>query len=202
MEQKTLLTQELYRCEWVGNDPLMIDYHDLEWGVPLHDDHTLFELFILETFQAGLSWKTILHKRDNFREAFDEFNAETIMQYKETDILRLMQNSGIIRNRIKIQAAISNASAFLALQQQYGSFDKYIWQFTKGQTLPQKMYDALNMVPCNSPESITMSKDLIHSGFKFAGPVVCYSFMQSTGMVNDHTRKCFRSMNKNSSLSL
>lgn len=192
MLPKILLNQELPRCEWVGNDPMMIDYHDQEWGVPLHDDHKLFELFILETFQAGLSWKTILHKRNHFRKAFDEFHAEKIVQYKGEDILRLMQDSGIIRNQRKIQAVISNASTFLALQQQYGSFDQYIWQFTKGQTLPRQVYDAWNIIPCSSSESIAMSKDLIRKGFSFAGPIICYSFMQSAGMVDDHTNQCFR----------
>ena len=181
----------IIRCEWAAADPLYTDYHDKEWGAPEHDDRKLFELLILEGVQAGLSWLTILKKRDNYRKAFDDFDATKIAQYDERKVEELLLNDGIIRNRLKIVATIQNAKAFLAIQQEFGSFDAYIWQFVGGK--PKKnAWKALKEVPSQTVESDAMSKDLIKRGFKFVGSTICYAFMQTTGMVNDHTVDCFR----------
>ena len=179
------------RCQWVTNKPLYIDYHDNEWGVPEHDDRKLLELLVLEGAQAGLSWSTILRKRDGYKKAFDDFDAKKIAQYNETKLEQLLSNNDIIRNRRKIAAIIQNAKAFLAVQQEFGSFDAYIWQFVGGK--PKKnAWKTLKEIPSKALESETMSKDLTQRGFKFIGPTICYAFMQATGMVNDHTVDCFR----------
>jgi DNA-3-methyladenine glycosylase I len=178
-------------CEWPTGDPLMIRYHDEEWGVPVHDDRKLFEFMILDGFQAGLSWRTVLHKRENFRKAFDGFDPVRIAQYDESDFERLMADSGIVRNRAKIRGAIKNAQAFLEIQQEFGSFDKFIWSFTGGKTIHNHL-KSLKEMPVSSPESDAMSKALIRRGFKFVGTTICYAFMQAAGMVNDHLVNCFR----------
>jgi DNA-3-methyladenine glycosylase I len=167
----------------------MIEYHDNEWGVPLHDDQKLFEFMILDAFQAGLSWKTILHRREGFRAAFDNFNAEKIAEYSEDKIQQLMQDTRIIRNQLKIRSTVTNANAFLKVQKEFGTFDKYIWQFTGGTTIYNNWTD-LKQLPAKSPESDAMSKDLIKRGFKFVGSTICYAFMQAAGMVNDHLLYC------------
>lgn len=176
-------------CTWPANDELMIRYHAEEWGVPLHDDLKIFEFIVLDSFQAGLSWKTILHRREGFRQAFDNFDPHVIAQYDEMRIGSLMQDSRIIRNQAKIRATVGNAKAFLQIQAEYGSFDSYIWKFTNQQTIdhhPQTNSD----IPATSPESDAMSKELIKRGFKFVGSTICYAFMQAMGMVNDHLETC------------
>jgi DNA-3-methyladenine glycosylase I len=179
------------RCEWARGDPLYRDYHDKEWGVPEHDDRTLFEFLILEGSQAGLSWLTILRKRENYRGAFDNFDAGKIASYDTGKIEELLSNKAIVRNRLKIEAAIQNAKAFLALRREFGSFDAYIWQFVNGK--PKKnAWITVKEIPSKTTESDAMSRDLIKRGFKFAGSTICYAFMQATGMVNDHTLDCFR----------
>ncbi len=178
------------RCSWATNT-LLIQYHDHEWGVPLHDDRQLFEFLILEGAQAGLSWNTILQKREAFRTAFDHFDAASIARYDAQKMQRLLNNPGIIRNRLKIQAAVSNAHAFLSVQKEIGSFDQYIWQFVKGRPI-QNRWKSPKDVPCHTPASDAMSRDLKRRGFKFVGSIICYAFMQATGMVNDHTTDCFR----------
>jgi DNA-3-methyladenine glycosylase I len=180
-----------HRCAWPGDDPLYIRYHDEEWGVPLHDDRRLFEFLILDGFQAGLSWLTILRKRAHFRRAFDRFDARTIVGYTESDIARLMQDRGIVRNRQKIRATIANAGAFLEIQAARGSFDAYIWQFVDGVPVQNLWADDAH-VPATSPQSEAMSRDLRSRGFRFVGPTICYAFMQAAGMVNDHIGDCFR----------
>ncbi len=179
------------RCGWSTNDPLYIKYHDEEWGTPSHNDRKLFELLILEGFQAGLSWITILRKRNNFRKAFDNFDPEKIARYDSKKINQLMKNEGIIRNRLKINAAKINAKCFLEVQKEFGSFDKYIWKFTSGKPRINK-FKNLKEIPAKTKESDAMSKDLKRRGFKFVGSTICYAFMQATGMVNDHIRECFR----------
>ncbi|MCB0177281.1 MAG: DNA-3-methyladenine glycosylase I [Anaerolineae bacterium] len=179
------------RCAWVGDDPLYIAYHDEEWGVPLHDDQRLFEMLILEGAQAGLSWITILRKRENYRLAFDHFDIETVARYDAAKIEELLANPGIVRNRRKIEATVQNAKAFLAIQEAFGSFDTYIWQFVGGQPI-QNAWTSLSDIPAKTPESTAMSKDLRKRGFNFVGPTICYAFMQATGMVNDHVVDCFR----------
>lgn len=179
------------RCEWVTEDPLYIDYHDREWGVPVYDDHKLFEFLILEGMQAGLSWITILKKRENFRKAFDNFDAEKIAQYNQKKITLLLKDKGIIRNRLKIEAVITNAQAFLQVKKEYKSFCEYIWQFTGGKCKINN-WKSLKAIPAKTKESEAMSKDLLKKGFKFVGPFICYAFMQAVGMVNDHTIDCFR----------
>ena len=178
-------------CNWPGNDPLMIVYHDNEWGVPLHDDRKLFEFMILDAFQAGLSWKTILHRREGFRAAFDDFDIEKIAGYNEVRIQQLLQDASIIRNQAKIRSTVTNARAFLHVQEEFGTFDKYIWQFTGGTTIYNNWTD-LKQIPAKSAESDAMSKDLIRRGFKFCGSTICYAFMQAAGMVNDHLVYCTR----------
>ena len=177
------------RCGWAKND-LSIRYHDREWGVPLHDDRALFEFLILEGAQAGLSWDTILKKRDNYRAAFDCFDAKKIARYDRRKTLALMRNEGIVRNRLKILSALQNAKAFLAVQKEFGSFDRYIWQFVGGKTLVNSWKS--RKVPSRTAESDGMSKDLKKRGFNFVGSTICYAFMQATGMVNDHAVECFR----------
>lgn len=182
---------EKQRCEWAGNDPLYIDYHDKEWGVPLYDEDKLFEFLILETFQAGLSWITILKKRENFRESFDQFNYKKIALYGEDKINELLNNPGIIRNKLKINATISNAKAFMEVQKEFGSFSKYIWAFTGGKPIVNK-FDSMSSLPPNTELSDSISKDLKKRGFRFVGSTVIYAHMQATGMVNDHVTGCFR----------
>jgi len=178
------------RCDW-AKKPLEIEYHDNEWGVPVHDDRKLFEFLVLDGFQAGLSWTTILAKRENFRRAFDDFNYEKIAQYEEKKIEALLLDAGIIRNKLKIKVAISNARAFLKVQQEFGSFDRYIWSFTDGKTMVNH-WRTMDEVPATSRESDAMSKDLKRRGFNFVGSTICYAFMQAAGMVNDHLVTCFR----------
>lgn len=179
------------RCAWPGADPLMINYHDKEWGVPLHDDRRLFEFMVLDAAQAGLSWKTILYKRESFRSAFDGFDPVKIARYTKRDVQRLMTDRGIIRNRQKIDAAIVNAHRFLDILHEFGAFDRYIWGFVDGRTI-KNSFKSPSKIPARTPESEAMSKDLRRRGFKFVGPTICYAFMQAAGMVNDHTVDCFR----------
>ena len=179
----------LVRCGWARND-LSIQYHDREWGVPLHDDRALFEFLILEGAQAGLSWDTILKKRDNYRAAFDGFDAKKIARYDRRKVQALLRDEGIVRNRLKIQSAVKNAKAFLSLQKEFGSFDRYIWQFVGGKPLVNSWKS--RKVPSRTAESDAMSKDLKKRGFNFVGSTICYAFMQATGMVNDHAVECFR----------
>ncbi len=181
----------LRRCAWPGNDPLYVQYHDEEWGVPVHDDRKLFEFLILEGAQAGLSWITILRKRPAYQAAYAGFDPEIVARYDEAQFADLMANPGIIRNRLKIQASISNARAFLKVQEEFGSFDAYIWQFVEGQPL-QGARRTLADLPAKTPIAEALSKDLIQRGFKFVGPTIIYAHMQATGMVNDHTIDCFR----------
>jgi DNA-3-methyladenine glycosylase I len=179
------------RCAWAGSDPLYVAYHDQEWGVPVHDDRTLFEFLILEGAQAGLSWSTILRKRQNYRLAFDDFDPLKVACYDAQKVAELLANPGIVRNRLKIAAAIQNAQAFLKVQAEFGSFDAYIWQFVGGR--PRlNAWQTLSELPAATPESHAMSKDLLRRGFRFVGPTICYAHMQATGMVNDHTTDCFR----------
>ena len=180
------------RCSWTGsNNSLMIEYHDKEWGVPVHDDRTLFEFLILEGAQAGLAWQTVLNKRENYRRAFDGFHADKIACYGKDDVNRLLSDAGIIRNRLKIASTIQNARAFLKIQKEFGTFDVYIWQFVGGKPVNHKI-KTIKDIPTNTKESDVMSKDLIKRGFKFVGSTICYAFMQAVGMVNDHEIKCFR----------
>ncbi len=183
----------LRRCDWAGDDPLYIAYHDNEWGIPVHDDRKLFEMLILEGFQAGLSWITILRKRENFRSAFVDWDWERIARFTNRDVERLMKDSGIVRNRLKITAAIKNAQAFMRVRQEFGSFDTYIWQFTDYKTLrPRKRAGSFAELPTHTAESDAMSKDLKKRGFSFVGTVICYAHMQATGMVDDHQKQCFK----------
>ncbi len=182
---------DLSRCPWPAGKALDTLYHDTEWGVPLHDDQKLFEFIILDGFQAGLSWSTILNKRENFRKAFDNFDAEKIANYDEDKVQSLLLDAGIIRNKLKIRASISNAIIFLEIQKEFGTFDKYIWQFTGGITI-QNNWKLTEDVPVSTSESDAMSKDLKQRGFKFVGTTICYAFMQAAGMVNDHIVSCFR----------
>jgi DNA-3-methyladenine glycosylase I len=179
------------RCPWAGNDPIYIKYHDKEWGLPLHNDRKLFEFLLLDGFQAGLSWITILKKRKNYRQALDYFNARKIAAYDTRKVEQLLQNKGIIRNRLKIEAAVQNAKSFLAIRDEFSSFDDYIWRFTEGKTL-KNAWKSISEVPAWTDESVEMSKDLKQRGFKFVGPTICYAFMQAAGMVNDHLIDCFR----------
>ncbi len=179
------------RCSWCGNDPLYISYHDNEWGVPLHDDCRLFEMLTLEGAQAGLSWLTILRKRENYRKAFDHFDIETVAGYTPNDIGRLMADPGIVRNRAKIEAAVQNAAKALEIIEKYGSLDAFLWRYTDYRPIRNAWKTAAE-VPSESPESKKMSRDLKAWGFRFTGPVICYAFMQSVGMVNDHVIDCFR----------
>lgn len=179
------------RCAWVGSSPLERAYHDQEWGVPVHDDRLLFEFLILEGAQAGLNWTTILNKRDGYRRAFDQFNVHEVAQYGDRKRQELKQNPQIVRNRLKIDAAITNARAFLEVQAEHGSFDRYIWGFTDGRVV-QNDWHRPAQIPASDERSEAMSKDLKRRGFKFVGPTICYALMQATGMVNDHTTNCYR----------
>jgi len=180
-----------HRCAWLTNDKLMIDYHDREWGVPVHDDHKIFEFMVLDAFQAGLSWSTILKKRENFRVAFDNFEPEKIAQYNQDKIDNLLQDAGIIRNKAKVNATVKNAKAFLEVQKEFGTFDQYIWQFVGYHPIVNK-WKTMAEIPAKSLEAETMSADLKKRGFGFVGPTICYAFMQAAGMVNDHEVGCFR----------
>ena len=179
------------RCTWCGTDPLYIVYHDREWGVPVHDDRRLFEMLILEGAQAGLSWITILRKRENYRKAFDNFEAKKIARYDARKVRELLGNEGIVRNRLKIAATISNAKAFLEVQKEFGSFNRYLWQFVGGKQKVNR-WNAMKEIAPTTPESDAMSKDLKNRGFKFVGSTICYAFMQACGLVNDHLATCFR----------
>ncbi|MBK7762948.1 MAG: DNA-3-methyladenine glycosylase I [Bacteroidetes bacterium] len=178
-------------CLWPGTDELMNEYHDEEWGIPVHDDKKHFEFIVLDTFQAGLSWKTILHKRENFRKAFDKFDVKKISKYDEAKVQSLLQDAGIIRNQLKVRATITNAQSFMAIQKEFGDFDSYIWQFVKNKPITNKV-QVHSQIPATSPESDAMSKDLYKRGFKFVGSTICYAYMQAAGMVNDHLTTCFR----------
>ncbi|MCB9160535.1 MAG: DNA-3-methyladenine glycosylase I [Caldilineaceae bacterium] len=179
------------RCAWAGDDPLYQHYHDEEWGVPTHDDRLLFEMLNLEGAQAGLSWITILRKRENYRAAFDNFDAETIVRYDDAKIAALLENPGIVRNRLKVNGVVKNARAFLAVQDEFGSFDAYIWRFVDGAPIVNA-WTSLSQLPALTDEATAMSKDLKKRGFTFVGPTICYAFMQACGLVNDHTTDCFR----------
>ncbi len=179
------------RCAWAGSDPLYMAYHDQEWGVPVHDDRVLFEFLILEGAQAGLSWSTILIKRENYRRAFDRFDPRKVARYDADKVAELLSNPGIVRNRLKVAAAVQNARAFLEIQKEFGSFDVYVWQFVGGKP-KQNAWKTLQEIPPKTAESDTLSKDLVKRGFKFIGPTICYAFMQAVGMVNDHVVTCYR----------
>ena len=179
------------RCNWANGSDLLQSYHDHEWGVEVHDDRTLFEFLVLEGAQAGLSWSTILRKREAYRKAFDNFDARKVSRYSEKTVARLLANPEIIRNRLKINAAITNANAFLQVQKEFGSFDRYIWQFVSGKPI-RNSWGTMADIPASTPVSVAMSKDLKKRGFKFVGPTICYAFMQAVGMVNDHVADCFR----------
>jgi len=178
------------RCAWASGE-LSIRYHDEEWGVPVHDDRTLFEFLILEGAQAGLSWDTILHKRENYRKAFDRFDPQRVARYDRRKVQKLLRDPGIVRNKLKVRSAVGNAKAFLQAQQEFGSFDRYIWRFVGGKPRVNSP-KSLQQLPASTPESDAMSKDLKQRGFKFVGTTICYAFMQATGMVNDHVVDCFR----------
>ena len=190
MQSTSARTAAEQRCWWAFND-LSIAYHDAEWGVPVHDDRILFEFLILEGAQAGLSWDTILRKRENYRKAFDNFEVAKVARYSEARMAKLLANPGIVRNRLKIAAAVQNAKAFRKIQDESGSFDSYIWQFVGGRP-KRNAWRSLKQVPASTHESDAMSKDLARRGFKFVGSTICYAFMQAVGMVNDHTTDCFR----------
>ena len=179
------------RCAWAGNDPLYVAYHDEEWGVPVHDDRVLFEFLILEGAQAGLSWSTILKKRENYRRAFDRFHPRKVAHYDEGKVAELLSDPGIVRNRLKVAAAVQNAQAFLAIQKEFGSFDAYVWQFVGGKPR-QNACKTLQEIPAKTAESDALSKDLVKRGFKFVGSTICYAFMQAVGLVNDHVVTCCR----------
>ena len=181
----------MHRCSWAGTDPVYIDYHDLEWGVPTHDERSLFEMLVLDGAQAGLSWITILKKRDNYRAAFDNFDAGKMARYSERKVQALLKNPGIVRNRLKVGAAIQNARMLLILQKQEGSLDEYLWRYVDGKPIVNA-WRSSKEIPARTPLSDAISKDLSRRGFKFVGPTICYAFMQAMGMVNDHTIDCFR----------
>jgi DNA-3-methyladenine glycosylase I len=178
------------RCGW-AKSPLMMEYHDREWGVPLHDDRKLFEFLVLDAAQAGLSWETILNKRENYRRAFDNFEPQVVARYDSKKIKSLLNDAGIVRNRLKIESVVKNAKAFLAVREEFGSFDHYIWEFVGGRP-KRNEWLTIRDVPARTPESDAMSKDLRARGFSFVGSTICYAFMQAAGMVNDHTTDCFR----------
>ena len=179
------------RCDWAGSDPLYVAYHDEEWGVPVHDDRHFFEMLVLEGAQAGLSWITILRKREAYRRAFDGFDPSRVARYRDARIRRLLENPGIVRNRLKIEGTVRNATAFLAVQREFGTFDRYIWEFVGGAP-KRNAWRTLSEVPARTPESDAMSRDLKRRGFTFVGSTICYAFMQATGLVNDHVVGCFR----------
>jgi DNA-3-methyladenine glycosylase I len=179
------------RCEWAGTDPLYVAYHDEEWGVPVHDEGTLFEFLILEGAQAGLSWSTILNKREGYRRAFDGFDPQKVAAYDEDRIAELLEDPGIVRNRLKVRSAVQNAQAFLRVQEEFGNFDAYVWQFVGGRPI-QNNWQSLSEIPSETEESRALSKDLKKRGFNFVGPTILYAFMQAVGQVNDHLVHCFR----------
>lgn len=179
------------RCSWCGSDVLMCRYHDEEWGVAVHDDTKLYEFLVLDAAQAGLSWRTILYKREGYRKAFANFDYQQVAKFGEVDVIRLMQDAGIVRNRLKIWSAIINAQKMLEVRKEFGSFDKYIWQFVEGETI-RNSWNSAGQLPATSSESDAMSRDMRKRGFKFVGSTICYAFMQAAGMVNDHTVDCFR----------
>ena len=179
------------RCDWCGDDPLYVAYHDDEWGVPVHDDRRLFEFLVLEGAQAGLSWLTILKKRENYRKAFDDFDFERIARYGQSDITRLLQDPGIVRNRLKIEAAIKNALGVLTIREEYGTLDTFLWRYVDGISI-QNAWKGMGDIPAKTKMSDRMSKDLKKRGFNFVGSTICYAFMQAVGMVNDHAADCFR----------
>ncbi len=179
------------RCDWASGDPIYIKYHDTEWGVPVHDDRKLFEFLLLEGAQAGLSWLTVLRKRENYRKAFDMFDPEKVASYGKSKIRSILSDSGIIRNRLKVVAAVSNAQAFLRIKKEFGSFDSYIWGFVGNKTI-RNSWEDVSQIPPRSRESEAMSIDMRRRGFKFVGSTICYAHMQATGMVNDHIMSCFR----------
>ena len=182
---------EVRRCNWSVSDPIYIKYHDKEWGVPVHNERKLFEMIVLDGAQAGLSWLTILKKRENYRKAFDNFDPKKVAKYDKRKISQLLKNEGIIRNKLKVESAVTNAKAFLKVKEEFGTFDKYIWKFVDGKTKVNS-WKTLKHIPATSKESDAMSKDLKVRGFKFVGSTICYAFMQAAGMVNDHTVDCFR----------
>jgi DNA-3-methyladenine glycosylase I len=182
---------EIHRCGWSVNDPIYIEYHDKEWGIPVHDDRKLFEFLILEGAQAGLSWLTILKKREGYRKAFAEFDPEKVARFTEKKIEKLLLDPSIARNKLKVNSAVTNAKSFLKVQEEFGSFDEYIWQFTDGKVIHNK-WKSLKEIPAKTKESDAMSRDLISRGFKFVGSTIMYAHMQATGMVNDHVVECFR----------
>ncbi len=179
------------RCDWCGTEPIYVDYHDKEWGVPVHDDRLHFEMIILDGAQAGLSWITILKRRETYREAFDNFDVNKVSRYSEKKIETLLRDPGIIRNRLKVKSTVQNAKSFLEVQKEFGSFDQYIWQFVNHKTIENK-WKKMSDVPAKTAESDAMSKDLKKRGFSFVGSTICYAYMQAAGMVNDHTMDCFR----------
>jgi DNA-3-methyladenine glycosylase I len=179
------------RCEWAGSDPLYIEYHDKEWGVPVHDNRKIFEMLVLEGAQAGLNWLTVLRKRENYRKAFDNFDPRKVAKYDNEKFQKLLATEGIIRNKLKIRSVIQNARAFLEVQKEFGSFNAYIWQFVGGKPI-RNSWKSLSELPSQTAESEAMSKDLKRRGFSFVGPTICYAHMQATGMVNDHVVTCFR----------
>jgi DNA-3-methyladenine glycosylase I len=179
------------RCDWCGTEPIYVDYHDKEWGVPVHDDRMHFEMIILDGAQAGLSWITILKRRDSYREAFDNFDAVKVSRYNDKKVEKLLTNPGIIRNHLKVNSAVKNAQAFLKIQEEFGSFDDYIWQFVNHKTIQNK-WKKMSELPAKTAESDAMSKDLKKRGFSFVGSTICYAYMQAAGMINDHITNCFR----------
>jgi DNA-3-methyladenine glycosylase I len=185
------MSETIIRCGWSTDHPLMTEYHDTEWGVPVHDDRKLFEFLVLDAAQAGLSWRTVLLKRENYRKAFDDFDAEKVARYTEKHVEKLLQNPGIIRNRLKVNSAVTNARVTLKVRNEFGSFDRYIWQFVGGKPLVSRV-QSLKQIPATSKESDAMSKDMKQRGFNFVGSTICYAFMQAAGMVNDHLVTCFR----------
>lgn len=186
-----MASDEIRRCAWVGDEPLYQAYHDEEWGIPVHDDRLLFEFLVLEGAQAGLSWLTILKKREGYRRAFAEFDPEAVAALAPAAVERLLADPGIIRNRLKVESAVGNARAFLRVQEEFGSFDAYVWRFVAGETI-QNEWKTMAEIPVKTPEAERMSADLKKRGFRFVGPTICYAHMQATGMVNDHTVDCFR----------
>jgi DNA-3-methyladenine glycosylase I len=188
-----LKESSITRCDWASfsKNPLMLEYHDKEWGVPVHEDNTLFEFLALEGAQAGLSWETILNKRENYRKAFHNFQPAKIARYSNRDVQRLLGDAGIVRNRLKIEATIGNAKQVLVASKEFGSFNEYIWRFVGGKPIKHR-FSSLSQVPATTKESDAMSRELRGRGFRFVGPTICYAFMQAVGMVNDHTTNCFR----------
>jgi len=185
------MPSEKKRCGWSSSDPIYVDYHDKEWGVPVHDDQKLFEFLILEGAQAGLSWITILRRRENYRKAFDQFDPVKVARYNQKKVTQLMKDVGIIRNRLKIESAVQNAKSFLKVRDEFGSFSNYMWEFVGGSPI-QNTWKTLKHIPPKTKESEAMSKDLVKRGFRFVGPTICYAHMQAVGMVNDHVIDCFR----------